>query len=81
MATIKVDDLEFEYDETQLRSYRVLRRIMSYQRDPAGFFDAMDAIFNGRAEEYADMLGGSLEDMSRLVSAVMETASNGPAKN
>ena len=81
MATITVDGIEFEYDENALRSYRVIRGITSYQKDPAGFFDALDIIFAGKSVEYADALGGSLDDMSRLVTAVMETAATGPAKN
>lgn len=81
MATITVDGIDFEYDETQLKSYRVIKRITSYQRDPAGFFEALDIIFNDRAEEYADKLGGTLEDMSRLVAAVMGAAASGSAKN
>ena len=72
MAKVTFEGNEYEYDERELMDYRNIKRIAKASTDMAGFFDAFAAIFCGHDEEYADMLGGSIEKMGELYAAAAD---------
>lgn len=80
LKKIAFEDMEFEYDPQEAKSYRNMKRIARAKDDMAGFFDAFEAIFAGHDEEYADMLGNDFTKLGELVSAVVSNEGE-PAKN
>ena len=77
MATIKFHDIEVEYDAAAVHNWTVQRRIARGGND---FFEAFDAILCGKADEVAEKLGGTVEVMGELSSAIGDA--EGPdAKN
>lgn len=63
---------EFEVDEKAATSYRVLKRMAQGDERPAGVFEAVEALFPGNDEKYMDRLGGSADDLEKLVNAAFE---------
>lgn len=69
----------FEYAPESLKSYKVMKALTNAQKEPARLFDALDIIFDGKADEYAEILGDDLEEMVSLVNAIAESSTQ--AKN
>lgn len=85
MRTIEFEGIEVTYDERVTRSWKWQKAAAS--GDTARILHAMEQLFCGRDEEYADALCGnenpddldtSADKMERLVTAVLEDAN---AKN
>lgn len=77
MKSVKFHDHEIEYSSEAVHGWSVQRRIA---RGGSDAFDAIDVILGGKADEVADMLGGSMEVMGELVTAIAE-AEGADAKN
>ena len=81
MRTIEFEGIEVTYDERVTRSWKWQKAVAS--GDMSRTIGAMERLFCGRDEEYADALCGnedpddldtSADAMQRLVMAVMEDA-------
>lgn len=70
--TIEFEGHEFEYDVAEAKDYRNLKRVMKAATNPSGLFDAMEKIFAGKDEEYAEVLGGDFEKLGQLAGKVFE---------
>lgn len=77
MKSVKFEGHEIEYSSTAVHSWSVQRRIA---RGGSDGFDAVDAILGGKADEVAELIGGSIEDIARLMEAISE-AEGADAKN
>ena len=75
--TIHFKEHTFSYDGDALMSWRVQRLIA---QGGSGSFDAIDAILCGKADEVADALGGGVDAMAELVTAIV-ALEGGEAKN
>lgn len=88
MKTIEYKGHEFDYDERVTKSWKWQKAVAS--GDPARSTKAIERLFCGRDEEYADVLSGidpesdeldaSMEEMAELLAAIMEKI-GGNAKN
>lgn len=78
--TVKFEGGEFEYDPRMALDYKNLKRIARAATDIEGLFVAFESIFEGRDEEYAEALGGSIDKMAGLLAAV-QAAEGQDAKN
>lgn len=65
---------KFTADRAQIMSYRNTKAIARVGSDPEGYFRAMEAIFCGKDDEYADELGGGNEAIGQLYNAAAEAA-------
>lgn len=74
IVTFVLDGKEFEADRSALTSYAVTKRVANAENDPLGYFRAMESIFMGRDEEYAEALGGGAEKVAELYSAAAKAA-------
>ena len=63
---------DFECDPAACHNYRILKAIAKGETNPSGYFSALEAVFCGHDEEYADMLGGDQETVDRLLAAAFE---------
>lgn len=63
---------EYEYNPDAFKNYAVLKKLANAEKDISGAFYAFNAIFAGKDEEYAEMLGGDIEKLGELVSAAAE---------
>lgn len=78
MRTIKFEGIDVEYDERCVMSYKWQKAANS--GDPSRSTRAIERLFAGRDEEYADALSDSgddeldnaLDKMGQLLQAVME---------
>lgn len=75
---MKPDLFEFEFegsayeaDRRAARSWRFAKGMVSGGR---GMFEAFDALFCGRSDEYAETLGDDMERMGQLAAAAIEAA-------
>ena len=80
MRKFKFEGATYEYDETALTRYSVIKGVSRFQSDPAGFFDSFAIIFAGHDDEYAERLGDDIEKMAALFAACMEDSGRA-AKN
>ena len=88
MKTIEYMGHEFEYDETVTKSWKWQKAVAS--GDPARSTRAIERLFCGRDEEYADVLSGidpdsdelddAMDKMAGLMAAIMAEI-GGTAKN
>ena len=62
----------FECDPKACHDYKVVKAMAKYESDPAGYFAAIERVLMGRDEEYAEMLGGDMKDLEKLVMAAFE---------
>ena len=67
----------YEVDRAAITDYRTLKAIARVADNPAGYFDAMERVFMGEDEAYAEKVGGN-EGMARLFNAAAAAAN---AKN
>ncbi|RNL44732.1 hypothetical protein [Paraeggerthella hongkongensis] len=86
MAAKNPDIIEFEHkgkrfeaDGRALRDYGVIKGIARVEKDPAGYFDSLEAVFMGRDEEYMAELGGGASEMEGLYAAAAKAVAS--AKN
>lgn len=63
---------EIEYDESVLLDYRC-QKVMA-RGDVNGFFGVLEKLYVGRDEEYADLFGGTMEQMTPLIKATIDDA-------
>lgn len=88
MRTIEYKGHEFEYDERVTKSWKWQKAVAS--GDTARSVAAIERLFCGRDEEYADVLSGldqdsdelddAMDEMAALMQAIMEEL-GGTAKN
>lgn len=78
LLKVEFEGEQYECDASALRDYAVIKAISKADVAPAKYFDALERVFAGRDEEYAEKVGG-LEAMARLLEACV-TATAG-AKN
>ena len=69
IVTFVLDGKEFEADRSALTSYKVTKMVANAENDPSGYFEAMERIFMGRDEEYAEALGGGADKVAELYAA------------
>lgn len=70
-ATITFEGNEYEYDPAAAMSYKNIKAI-SNPGNPKRFFEAIEDIFKGRDEEYAESFKDSMEGVARLVSEIIK---------
>lgn len=80
MNTVQFEGEAYEYDERAPRRWSVQKALALGESDPAGFYGALDRIFAGRSDEYAERLGDDSERMLGLLDAVSK-AVGAKAKN
>jgi hypothetical protein len=80
MKTVQFDGQTFEYDERAPKRWSVQKALALGESDPAGFYGALDKIFAGRSDEYAERLGDESERMLALLD-VISKAVGAKAKN
>lgn len=78
IRTIEYEGHEFEYDATCMHSWKWTKAIAS--GDSVRGINAIDQLLCGRSDEYADVLGDSIEAIANLVAAI-EKESGQAAKN
>lgn len=66
-----------KYDADAIGSWRV-QRLMAAGGSSA--FEAVDIILLGRSDEVADLVGGGMDDMAELITAIV-ALEGGAAKN
>lgn len=79
VATIEYGGVTVEYDAAQVKSFKNTRALAHYEKDPDGFFEAVDRILCGKANDVADAVGDDMTTMADLVAKVTEKV--GGAKN
>ena len=62
---------DFFCDADQLMSYRTLKQFAFSDKNPAGFFDALERVYMGRDEEYVERVGG-MDGLAKLNDAATE---------
>jgi hypothetical protein len=80
VKTVQFDGQTFEYDERAPKRWSVQKALAMGESDPAGFYGALDKIFAGRSDEYAERLGDESERMLALLD-VISKAVGAKAKN
>lgn len=80
MLKFKYNGETFECDEKAATDYRVLKSMSKMGTNPAAFFDGFERIFSGKDEEYAEKVGGSIEEMGNLLSAAVEAVGDAAKK-
>lgn len=78
--TISFDGHDFEYDPKEAVSYKNIKRMARAQKDPYAFFEVAEAIFCGKDEEYAEVLGNDISKLGELVGQVISNEGD-TAKN
>ena len=76
---IKFENKTFEYDSSLINSYSFAKLISRAKDDNALFFEAMERLFMGKDEEYANKLGGDFMKLTQLFEAI--TDQENAAKN
>lgn len=81
----KVETLKFEYKgktfecvPKMVRNYKVQKAIANGETNPAGYYNALSLMFNGKDEDYAEELGGDMAELMNLYTAAVEAVA---AKN
>lgn len=80
MKSIQFEGETYKYDERAPKRWSVQKALALGDRDPAGFYDALDAIFAGKSDEYAQRLGDDADKMIELLNRV-SLATGTEAKN
>lgn len=62
---------DFFCDADEIRSYRTVKQLALGDKHPAGVFEAMERVYMGRDEEYAERIGGGADAISRLNDAAI----------
>lgn len=74
MAKFKFKDLEVEYDEAYIKGYSMEKALARGDKDPAGLFGALEKLYKGKDDEYAEALGYDTAAMLEMLSATFENA-------
>lgn len=61
---------DFFCDADEMRSYRTVKQLALGDARPAGVFEAMERVYMGRDEEYAERIGGA-DALARLNDAAI----------
>lgn len=77
MKSIKHKGIEIEYSAEAVHGWAIQRRLARGGNDA---FEAVDTILNGKADDIAELLGGSMDAMTELINAIAE-AEGTDAKN
>lgn len=64
---------DFICDADELKSYRTLKQLSLSEKRPDGLFEALERIYMGKDEEYAERVGG-FENLHMLNDAATEAA-------
>ena len=72
LLTFEYNGQKFECDEKACTSYKNTKRITEIEKNPIAAFDALEEIFAGKDEEYAEMLGGDASELFALYLAAAE---------
>lgn len=70
MRTINFEGHEIEYDETCIKRYKWQKALAS--GDPARMVSAIESLFAGKDEEVSEIVGGTMDAMTALISAISE---------
>ena len=62
----------FECVPAMVKNYKVQKAMANGESNPVGMYKAIELVFNGKDEEYADMLGGTIDKLSELYIAAVE---------
>lgn len=62
----------FDVNPDCVNSYKTMKAIARVENDPKCMFDVLEAIFDGKDEEYAEAVGGSMDKMGELIAAAIE---------
>ena len=68
----------FEADATAANSWKVVKALGGGANSGGQLFEALDKLFFGKSDEYAEMLNDDFQDMALLAGAAIEAAN---AKN
>lgn len=66
-------DGEFCCDADEITSYRTLKQLALSDKRPDGMFEAIERIYMGKDEEYAERVGG-MDGLAKLNDAAVEAA-------
>ncbi len=77
-----VDGVEGEFfvDKDAINNYKNMKALALADKNPAGFYAALEAIYMGKDEEYVDRVGG-MEGLEKLNNAAAEAVAAANAKN
>lgn len=80
MKSIQFEGHTFKYDERAPKRWSIQKAMAMGDSNPAAFFEALDKIFLGKSDEYAETLGDDADKMLELFNRV-SLAVGEPAKN
>lgn len=67
LKKISYEGHDFEYDPKEVLSYKNVKRLSRAKDDVSAFFDVCEAVFAGKDEEYAEILGDDVEKLGELI--------------
>lgn len=79
MKSLQFEGKTFKYDERAPKKYSVQKAIAESMEEPVKIFKALDIIFAGHADEYAEMLDDDMDKMMELFERV--SVATGDSKN
>lgn len=80
MAKFKHKGIIIEYDEKFINGYTMAKAMSRGADDPSRFYGALEKLYSGRDDEYAEALGYDNDAMLELVRATFDHAGEN-AKN
>ena len=80
LHSLKYEGIEIKYDATALKKWSVQKKMAHAATDPAGAFDAYDAVLAGKSDEIAEKLGDDIDKMADVIQRIA-TIVGGDAKN
>lgn len=78
MSTIVYNDNKFTYDAKIFNTWKFQKAISGAMGEGEGF-KALDALLCNKSDEYAEALGGTMEDIAGLLEAIAKKETH--AKN
>lgn len=61
---------DFFVDADELNNYRTIKQLSFSEKNPSGMFEAMERIYMGHDEEYANRVGG-MDELGKLNDAAV----------
>jgi hypothetical protein len=80
MKSLQFEGKTFKYDERAPKRWSIQKALAIGAEDPKGFYGALDKIFAGRSDEYAEMLDDDADKMLELLNRIT-IAIGGDVKN